>query len=326
MAFYLLPSLLLLMAKATAQPNFIAHFCLYKTGNFTAKSTFEANLDHVLSSITTNRKLGYGFYRFSYGQSSDIANVVGLCRPDIMLDACQTCLNDSVHLLRKRCPNQKEAIGWYENCSLHYSSASLSNQMYISPMFRSRLTKNATNTDQFIQRLRILLNSLKNKASLGGPLHKYAAGNMSSSELETIYALVQCLPDLTPQQCDYCLSSIFKKLPICCSQSAGIFTPSCMVNYKPTRFFDSVTDDGLTPLRTAISTPSSAVNESRAVGMYVSFCLSSQSDVNYGANSGYRREKECEDQSSYCDHNGFVSSFLLGFDNLHLHVSSIQED
>ncbi|XP_038882218.1 cysteine-rich receptor-like protein kinase 26 [Benincasa hispida] len=266
MAFYLLPSLLLLMAKASAQPNFISHFCIYNTGNFTANSTFKANLDHVLSSITTNKSLSYGFYRFSYGQSSDIANAVGLCRPDITPDACQSCLMDSVCLLGKHCSNQKEAIGWYENCSLHYSSTSLSNQMYISPMFRTQSTKNATNTDQFIRRLRILLNSLKNKASLGGPLHKYATGNMSSSELETTHALVQCLPDLTPRQCDDCLSSSFKKLPSFSSQSAGIFTPSCMVNYKPNRFFDSVTDDGPTPPLTAISTPSSTVHESRAVG------------------------------------------------------------
>ncbi|KAA0052748.1 cysteine-rich receptor-like protein kinase 26 isoform X1 [Cucumis melo var. makuwa] len=320
MALYLLPSLLLLMTKASAQPNFISHLCLYKTGNFIPNSTFKANLDHVLSSVTTNGKLENGFYRFSYGQNSDRANAVGLCRPEIKLDACQSCLNDSVRLLTKRCPNQKEAIGWYENCFLHYSSSSLSNQMHISPMFRTQSTKNATNTDQFIRNLRILLNSLKNKASLGdhGSLHKYAAGNMSSSELETTYALVQCLPDLTPQQCDDCLSSIFKKLPSCCSQSAGIFTPSCLVNYKPTRFFDSVTDDG--------PTTSSTVHKSRAVGMFLSFCLSSQSSVNSGPNSGFCRQKEWEEQSSYCDHNGFVSSFLLDFDNLHLHVSAIQED
>lgn len=287
MAFYLLLAPLLLMAKASAHPHFISHFCIDTARNFTANSTFKTNLHHVLSSITTEKKLSYGFYRFSHGQGSDIANAVGVCIPDIKLESCRSCLNDSVHLLTKLCPNQKEAIGWYENCFLHYSSRPLSNQMDIRPIFMTQSTENATNTARFIPRLRILLNSLKSRASLGDSLHKYAVGNMSSSGLETIYALVQCLPDLTTQQCDDCLSSIFKKFPDCCSRSAGIFTPSCMVNYKPTRFFDNSRPTlPPTPPLMAISTASSTSNETRAVGMYVSFSSSSQSNVNSGFKFG----------------------------------------
>ncbi|XP_022142357.1 cysteine-rich receptor-like protein kinase 26 [Momordica charantia] len=171
MAFYLLPTLLILMAKASAQPSFISHLCIYDTGSFTANSTFKTNLDRVLSSIATDKELDYGFYRFSYGQSSDAANAVGLCGADIKLDACQNCLNDSVHLLTKLCPHQKEAISWCENCSLHYSSRSLSDQMDTSPVIRFWSSRNISNTNEFISRLRILLSSLKSKASIGGSLH-----------------------------------------------------------------------------------------------------------------------------------------------------------
>ncbi|KAB1201237.1 Cysteine-rich receptor-like protein kinase 29 [Morella rubra] len=77
-----LSALFILTAQAVAQTDFLflREFCLDK-GSYTANSTYKANLNHLLSSISTN--ISYGFYNSSYGEISDRAYAIGLCRGDV---------------------------------------------------------------------------------------------------------------------------------------------------------------------------------------------------------------------------------------------------
>jgi hypothetical protein len=117
--------LLIIVSQAKAQPNFLDNFCINGNGNYTANSTYQTNLNILLSNLSTNTEINYGFYNFSYGQNTDKVNAIGLCRGDVKPDVCRKCLNDSRVLLTQLCPNQKEAIGWYENCMLRYSNRSI---------------------------------------------------------------------------------------------------------------------------------------------------------------------------------------------------------
>jgi hypothetical protein len=124
---FLSPIFILLVAVAsTGQPRFIDHFCSNVVGNYTTNSTYEANLNQALSSITSNTDIDYGFYSTSSsGQEPDKVYAIGLCRGDLKKDVCRSCLNDSTVALKELCPNQKEAIGWYDNCSLSFSNTSM---------------------------------------------------------------------------------------------------------------------------------------------------------------------------------------------------------
>ncbi|KAL5774744.1 hypothetical protein ACOSP7_012301 [Xanthoceras sorbifolium] len=123
--FFLFCSLAHLTTLTVSQPNFLYHFCSDKLGNYTTNSTYQKNLNTLLSSITSNSEINYGFYNFSAGQNSDKVNAIALCRGDVNQDACRSCINDSISELTQICPNQKEAIRWYDYCMLSYSNRTI---------------------------------------------------------------------------------------------------------------------------------------------------------------------------------------------------------
>ncbi|XP_050258373.1 cysteine-rich receptor-like protein kinase 29 isoform X2 [Quercus robur] len=234
-----LSAICIFIAQAFAQPNFLYHFCLDK-GNYTSKSTYNANLNNALSSLSSNTEIDYGFYNFSYGQNPDKVYSLGLCRGDVQPDICRSCLNNATNLLPMLCPNQKEAIGWYKDCMLRYSFRDIFNIMETSPSFRMRNKNNvSTNLDQFNQDLKILLDSKRVQAAAGGSLRKFAAGNATAPNNQTLYSLVQCTPDLSEQDCSDCLAWAFEKIPQCCGGKQGgrYITPSCNIRFEVFPFY-----------------------------------------------------------------------------------------
>ncbi|CAJ1977289.1 unnamed protein product [Sphenostylis stenocarpa] len=232
--------ILVSISQSYAQSSFLYYFCKNDKGNYTANSTYQNNLNTLLSSLSSNTDIDYGFYNFSYGQNSERVNAIGLCRGDVKPDACRRCLNDSKVLLTQLCPNQKEAIGWYDNCLLRYSNRSLFSTMETAPTACMWNIGNATDIDQFNQVLRSLLDSLIGQASLGDSQRKFAAANISGPAFQTIYGLVQCTPDLSEQDCSACLVGVISEIPNCCDGKKGgrILKPSCNFRYEIYRFYD----------------------------------------------------------------------------------------
>ena len=196
-----LSSIYMFIAQAIAQPNFLYQFCL-NNGNYTSNSTYKANLNHLLSSLFSNTEIDYGFYNSSYGQNPDKVYAIGLCRGDAKPDVCRSCLNNATKLLTQLCPNQKEAIGWYDYCMLRYSLRNIFGIMENSPSFYMWNYNNvSSNLDKFNQDLRTLLDGLRVQAVAGGSLRKFAEANATAPNFQTLYALVQCTPDLSQQDC-----------------------------------------------------------------------------------------------------------------------------
>jgi hypothetical protein len=90
----------------------------YDTGNYTRNSTYRTNLETLLTSMSSNTKIDYGFYNFSVGESPDKVSAVALCSLDISPNECRSCINESSYYLLQACPYQKEAIIWPNKCSL----------------------------------------------------------------------------------------------------------------------------------------------------------------------------------------------------------------
>lgn len=229
---------------AQAQDTALYSVCSSDQGNFTANSTYQANLNHLLSSLTSNNKLDTGFFNVSYGQNLDKVNAMGLCRGDVKPDSCRSCIATSTLELPKRCPNQKEAIIWYDNCMLRYSNRFFFGKMEFGPWFWMYNLKNVSDASTFNQAVKSLLDSLKNKAASGD---KFATGNANTpagAGSRTIYALVQCTPDLSEQQCIDCLNNATKLLPKCCDgrQGGRVIAPSCNFRYEINRFYDVKAD------------------------------------------------------------------------------------
>ncbi|XP_028792257.1 cysteine-rich receptor-like protein kinase 25 isoform X1 [Neltuma alba] len=221
-----------------AQSNFLKFFC----GNGTtddSNSTFQTNLKNLLMNIS-NTQIDYGFYNFSFGNNSDKVNAIALCRGDVKEAACRSCLTDSRFLLLQVCPNVKEAIGWYDNCFLRYSNRTIFGLMETSPYFYLWNTQDALEKDQFQSVVTKMMNLLRDRASSGSSIRKFAAANATGPSNQTIYGLVQCTPDLSQNICRACLNGAISEIPKCCNGNRGgrVVRPSCNIRYETYSFFD----------------------------------------------------------------------------------------
>ncbi|KAL4368018.1 hypothetical protein GQ457_05G030110 [Hibiscus cannabinus] len=232
----------LLVANLTlgADPYFQAR-CVDTAGNYTANSTYQANLNTIFSHLTSHPDFNYGFYNLSAGHNPNLVNAVALCRGDTNQDDCNTCLNETVSELRQRCPLYKEVVGWSEFCMLRYANRDLFGELETSPGSCLLNTQDVTDADRFNQALDILLTSLSRLAAAGGPLRKYAADNSTVGVFQIVYAIVQCSPDLSEQECGDCLSVAKYGIGGCCLGKSGcrIFRPSCFLRYESDPFYQT---------------------------------------------------------------------------------------
>ncbi|XP_020413306.1 putative receptor-like protein kinase At4g00960 [Prunus persica] len=247
------------ITQARIQPPGIpATFCVSSRGNYTTNSTYQQNLNDLLSSLLSNSN-GYGFYNSSRGQNSEIVYAIGLCRGDAKSDVCGKCLSDAAYVLPEACPNQKEAIGFYRRCMLRYSNRSMFGLVEVNPAFSVRKVKNvsSTNLDAFNREVSALLNGLTREAAGRGDILKFAVGNanVSANSNVTIYGLAQCTPELSEIECTNCFNVSLGAIRTCCSGSMGarVSTPSCTIRYESHPFFHSTTQ-----IPWPLATPASA--------------------------------------------------------------------
>ncbi|OMO76365.1 hypothetical protein CCACVL1_15717 [Corchorus capsularis] len=121
--FLLIVSIQLCAMITNVQSNKLYQLCSFSS-NFTVNSTYGNNLNHLLSTITSDTQINHGFYNLSYGQNPDKVNAIGLCRGDVKPDSCRSCITNSTVEFTKLCPTQKRAIVWYDECMLRTQAAS----------------------------------------------------------------------------------------------------------------------------------------------------------------------------------------------------------
>ena len=185
---FLLSAILIpIQPSALLIPYLFPPTCNNNTGNYTRNSTYKTNLNQVLSSLYSNTTIDYGFYYSTYGQNSDDqVYAIGLCRGDVNPDDCRGCLKNSSTLLTQDCPNQKEAVGWCDQCMLRYSNSSIFGIMDTSfhVLVCDMQNVSADNLAQFNDDVNILLNNLTSEAAAGGSLRKYATGSAITTDLK----------------------------------------------------------------------------------------------------------------------------------------------
>ncbi|KAG8660406.1 hypothetical protein MANES_02G155750v8, partial [Manihot esculenta] len=240
MVYILCPIFLHFIALSTSQPELLYHHCLDNLGNYTANSTYQANLNHLLNSIYSNTQIDYGFYNFSYGENTNKVYAIALCRGDTRPDACRDCINYSSSAITTLCPNQKGAIVGFEKCMLRYSGRSIFGLVEVEPSSSVYNLNNVSDVDGFNKSLFSLLDKLRDQAAAGDSRLKYATGEISAPDSQTIYALTQCTPDLSQSDCSYCLYNASAVIPQCCRARRGgtIVLPSCNLRYEINQFYD----------------------------------------------------------------------------------------
>ncbi|XP_021719465.1 cysteine-rich receptor-like protein kinase 8 [Chenopodium quinoa] len=208
--------------------------------------------------LSSNTRFNSRFYNFSIGEEPDQVNGIALCGGDVAFQDCHRCLNNSITMLPRLCPTQKEAIGWYDDCMIRYANRTILGSLEEQPSLTLMSTHKVTNNvNQFNQVLGTLLNKLRNDASKGDSQLKFATGNDTYGSFGSIYALAQCSPDLSQRNCFNCIGDfISKMIPSGSTNNTGaqILGPSCKLRYEDYLFYN---DDMRSPSSPPSSTPPS---------------------------------------------------------------------
>ncbi|XP_043690076.1 cysteine-rich repeat secretory protein 38-like [Telopea speciosissima] len=230
---HLLSFALLLQGILGASPIF--HFCS-NSKNYTSNSPYETNLNKVMKSLI-NTVPSKGFGVASVGKNPDKVYGLGLCRGDVSSTDCKSCVTDADPELRNLCPNDKEAIVWYDYCELKYSYDNFFGKIDTKYRFYLWNTQNASDPATFDYKVKELFNQVATKAYQSSKF--YATGELVIDSSEKLYDLVQCTRDLSSASCKECLDTAISDLPNCCDGKIGgrVVGSSCNIRYELYSFF-----------------------------------------------------------------------------------------
>ncbi|TYG48485.1 hypothetical protein ES288_D10G018100v1 [Gossypium darwinii] len=230
---------LLSPAIEAQQPTYRFHSCP-NTTTFTVNSTYQANRNTVLSSLSSNSTRGDGFYNTTAGRSPDMVYGLFLCRGDLSTSVCQACVTFATTDISQRCPNQTTAVVWYDECLLRYSNGNIFSVVAEEPAVRLLNTQNATGTeipfDQLVAATVVLnMNDITTQTeNKPAGSKKFATRETKLPSFQTLYTLAQCTPDLSGSRC---LQGAREKLPNGW-QGGRVLSPSCNVRYETYLFYN----------------------------------------------------------------------------------------
>ena len=104
-----------------AAPTYQYHYCSNET--FTPNSTYQSNLNLLLSSLSSNSSIESGFYNITVGQNSSNNTIYGLFlwRGDVTTKICQDCVTTATKNTVQQTVLDEER-SWYGMTSACYAT------------------------------------------------------------------------------------------------------------------------------------------------------------------------------------------------------------
>ncbi|OVA15358.1 Gnk2-homologous domain [Macleaya cordata] len=233
--YYLLSftfSLHIVLGQSTSSPDPLYHFC-FNSQIYPVDGSYGKNLNNLISYLSFNVP-PTGFGLGSVGRQAETrVNGLALCRGDVKSSDCKTCVVKATDEIRQRCPNDKGAIIWYDNCLFKYSNEKFFGQIDNANKFYLYNINNVTDSVSFNKKTKELITSLSTKAVVSPVL--FATGEMElEGGSEKLYGLVQCTRDLSSSDCKKCLDDAVSELPSCCDGKRGgrVIGGSCNLRYE----------------------------------------------------------------------------------------------
>ncbi|XP_059292781.1 cysteine-rich receptor-like protein kinase 44 [Lycium ferocissimum] len=223
------------------------------TTTYNTNTSYHSNLISLLSTLS-NASRKYGFYNCSTSNNGNSERIYGLfmCRGDIPSAACQDCASRAARKIIQGCPARKMAVFWSDSCLLRYSNRSI----FPKPDYGSIINKpdrpfvlrnviqiSTDEQSRFKQKLGEMMDDVAARAASDRSIGKKFAtreDNFSTADT-TIYALAQCIPDISSSACLNCLGIVIKVLHKCCDEYKGarVQFPSCFVRQEVYPFYTS---------------------------------------------------------------------------------------
>ncbi|XP_052875926.1 cysteine-rich receptor-like protein kinase 10 isoform X2 [Gossypium arboreum] len=221
-------------------PTYRYHDCP-NTTTFPINSTYQANRDTLLTSLSSNGSRGNGFYNTTAGRNPNTVYGLFLCRGDLSTSICQACVTFGSTDISQRCPVEIEAVVWYDECLLRYSDKNIFSAVAEEPAIILFNFQNISDQVRFDSQVQEVMSGTASQAANAAPgAKKFATreadANFTSS-FRTLYTLAQCTPDLPTSDCDRCLRYVTGNLPRG-RQGGRVLSPSCNVRYETYLFYN----------------------------------------------------------------------------------------
>ncbi|XP_075667009.1 cysteine-rich receptor-like protein kinase 10 isoform X1 [Castanea sativa] len=238
-------------SRTEAVPTYTYHYCGIAL-NFTVNTPYQSNLNQLLAYLSSNATRNIEFYNATASAMGSADTVYGLfiCRGDMSADVCRDCVAKATKDIVIRCPVQKSAMIWYEECMVRYSFRYIFSSMATDPSAFPRSTLNMSEPDRFNQLVRATMNDLASQLSnVRAGAKKFGTKEATFTPFKFLYTLAQCTPDLTGADCNRCLVIAINTLPGCCGgkQMGSVLFLSCIVKYAVTPFYQSANTLAPTP-------------------------------------------------------------------------------
>ncbi|XP_019170689.1 PREDICTED: putative receptor-like protein kinase At4g00960 [Ipomoea nil] len=230
--------LITLFIQTTSQP--VKYFC----STYNPTTTYAANLNSLLSALSSNANRQNGFCNFTAGAGDhDTVHGLFMCRGDVSTAECETCVNQACTDIPLLCPQKKNAIIWYDHCMLRYSETSVFGMAgQAAVQFSTHNPGNDTPTAKFMELVAENLDEMGTRVAGGGGYgsgKKFATQEANFTAFERIYCLGQCTPDLSDSDCRKCMESAIKEVVAKAAWGSRTLFPSCNVRYETYRFYDT---------------------------------------------------------------------------------------
>ncbi|PNY15274.1 cysteine-rich receptor-like protein kinase [Trifolium pratense] len=228
----------LFITTTKAKPTYTTTHCT-NTTTYAPNTTFHTNLNILFYYFSNNISQSNGYFLTITGFSTpDAVGGLYLCRGDVTAAVCDQCLTAAVKEVRIRCPNQTEALIWYDECFLRFTNKYFAvNKIVPRVNLDDGNIDSSVDLERFNRSLHGLLNDSVMEASGSLQSKKFSAGKTVVTESLKLYGLVQCTNDLTNSECEKCLRNAIGTLPNG-KQGARALLPSCNVRYQLYPFFN----------------------------------------------------------------------------------------
>ncbi|KAL0732990.1 hypothetical protein Bca4012_009200 [Brassica carinata] len=211
-----------------------------RTGSFVPGDRYDTNRGLILSSLASKVSAQGGFFNGSIGQGPDQVYALGMCIQGAEPEVCSKCIDQASNGLLDKCPNQTEGLNWPQVrilCMVRYSSSSFFGSLKAEPHFHIANQNNIIyNSTVFDQVWGDLARRMIASATSPSSKRKYYAADTAplTASFQIIYALMQCTPDLSLEDCYICLRQSVADYEACCHGKQGgiVYRASCVFRWE----------------------------------------------------------------------------------------------
>uniref|UniRef100_A0A0D3DF10 Uncharacterized protein n=1 Tax=Brassica oleracea var. oleracea TaxID=109376 RepID=A0A0D3DF10_BRAOL len=236
--FLFLFSFLTTIFPATAEsPYFVHHLCR-NTTRYSPNSIYSTNLKTLWSSLSSaNASYSSGFQNATAGQAPDTVTGLFLCRGDVSPKVCRGCVSLSVKDIEAKCPNQREATIYYDECMLRYSDQDVSSNLTFADAFLMYNDYKTAPKDVDLFEKLASTTMMEAAFEAANSSRYFCTRKAKWIDFKDLFVLVQCTPDLTRDDCLFCLLQSINGLNF---ESIGsrLLSPSCNSRYELYKFYN----------------------------------------------------------------------------------------